>query len=244
MPAPSVLAAASETTQPSAEDLIKQELAKIDHMPCMDAFGNLRPRMRDAVNEDDDATSLFALYAARRLRWRDVYVAADETTFGKVQKDSDQERGRRMCISGGIVQIKNTEAIGGKLAEGLLLSSGGHVYRFFAAASTGDLVERSDARFCGIVTGLYDYSNSGGGTSHAVTLVGMFDLPENRRLGAGTPPTHSETQGSAQQAATGEVCPAGWKWATDYGVGETPTRRKWLDEHGYPNCHAPTDLLK
>lgn len=31
-----------------------------------------------------------------------------------------------------------------------------------------------------VVTGNYDYSNSAGGTGHAVDLVGMFDLPENK----------------------------------------------------------------
>lgn len=36
------------------------------------------------------------------------------------------------------------------------------------------------ARFCGVVTGLYDDSNSGVGVGHAVQMVGMFDLPENK----------------------------------------------------------------
>jgi hypothetical protein len=31
-----------------------------------------------------------------------------------------------------------------------------------------------------VVTGKYSYANSGGGTGHAVTLVGVFDLPENK----------------------------------------------------------------
>jgi hypothetical protein len=38
------------------------------------------------------------------------------------------------------------------------------------------------ARFCGVVTGLYDYSNSGGGTGHTADIVGMFDLPESKAL--------------------------------------------------------------
>jgi hypothetical protein len=34
------------------------------------------------------------------------------------------------------------------------------------------------------VTGRYDYHDSGGGTGHAVQVVGMFDLPENRPAAA------------------------------------------------------------
>lgn len=52
--------------------------------------------------------------------------------------------------------------------------------RFAAVASTGELVAQSSANFCGVTTGKYSYSNSGGGTTHAVFLVGMFDLPENK----------------------------------------------------------------
>lgn len=48
-----------------------------------------------------------------------------------------------------------------------------------SVSSTGRLVEDSRARLCGFVTGKYSYSNSGGGSSHAVQLVGMFKLPEN-----------------------------------------------------------------
>jgi hypothetical protein len=51
--------------------------------------------------------------------------------------------------------------------------------KFVAAGSTGQLVAQSRARFCGATTGKYSYSNSGGGTSHAVQMVGMFRVPEN-----------------------------------------------------------------
>jgi hypothetical protein len=156
-------------------------LAKIDHESCADAFAALRTGMADATDEDDPFTALFALWAARRMRLADVFVANDETTYAKVRKDSDAERGRRMCIGGTVIEITvDKVTTGGHLSHGLLLSYGQNLYHFLAAASTGDLVQTSDARFCGIATGRYDYANSGGGTGHAVTLVGMFDLPQNR----------------------------------------------------------------
>jgi hypothetical protein len=36
-----------------------------------------------------------------------------------------------------------------------------------------------------VVTGRIDYSNSGGGTTHAIQLVGMFKLPVNTRSAKG-----------------------------------------------------------
>ena len=41
--------------------------------------------------------------------------------------------------------------------------------------------QHEPARFCGIATGRDTYANTGGGTTHAVRVVGMFDLPENRK---------------------------------------------------------------
>ena len=58
---------------------------------------------------------------------------------------------------------------------------------FFAVQSTGDLVEGSRARLCGVVTGRYSYSNTGNGTTHAVKVVGVFDLAENRSAGTSAP---------------------------------------------------------
>jgi hypothetical protein len=52
---------------------------------------------------------------------------------------------------------------------------------FYAVGETGDLVAGSRTRLCGIVTGLHSFLNSGGGVTHAIRAVGMFDLPENRR---------------------------------------------------------------
>lgn len=153
-------------------------------MPCAEAFASLRENMADSRDGDDPATALFALYAARRMRWSDVLVSTDETTFARVRKDSEAERGKRMCIGGSIVEIAVDKiTTGGRMSHGLLLSNGGNLYHFLAAGSSGDLVEQSYGRFCGMVTGSFDYPNSGGGTGHAVSLVGMFDLPENKKKG-------------------------------------------------------------
>lgn len=69
----------------------------------------------------------------------------------------------------------------GTLYDGLLISPGENIYHFAAVKCIGDLVEGSAGRFCGYITGQYDYNNSAGGTAHAVDMVRMFDLPENKK---------------------------------------------------------------
>lgn len=145
-----------------------------------DALAMAQPLMVDVQNDDSDGAALFGLWAAKRMAWLDVAVPKDETTWALTMKDSDETRGKRLCASGSIVQIEVEKTAAGKLGTGLLRSYGGNLYRFFAAGSTGDLVESSDCRLCGVIAGKYDYSNSAGGTGHAVALVGMFDLPQNR----------------------------------------------------------------
>ncbi len=142
----------------------------------------VKPDMADTHDEHSGGTLLLTVWAASHLRWEDVGVTKNETSFALVKKDSDEARGKRMCASGTLIQISKQDFgdLGGnKIYGGLLLTRSGDILSFFAAGSTGSLVERNKARFCGVVTGTYDYSNSAGGVGHAVATVGMFDLPEN-----------------------------------------------------------------
>ena len=136
--------------------------------------------MEDKYDEVSLGAVLLARWAAGHLRWSDVHVERDETSPARIKKDADSERGKRMCYSGRIIQIAKNDLGGDRsVYAGLLMARGYNIIHFLAAGSTGDLVERSRARFCGFVTGRYSYSNSGGGSSHAVQMVGMFKLPEN-----------------------------------------------------------------
>jgi hypothetical protein len=123
---------------------------------------------------------LLAAWSTQRLKWGDL-DALGETRFAQVKKDPDAHRGQRLCTRGHVVQIEAVKTDAGKLFSGLMIDSSENLTEFVAVHGSGDLVERSWARFCGVVIGKYDYPNSGGGVGHALTLVGMFDLPENRR---------------------------------------------------------------
>jgi len=120
------------------------------------------------------------MWAIERLRWSELQ-ALPETTVAKAKKDSDAERGKRLCMSGTIVEIATEKVDTKKIYNGRLFDVAMSVITFHAVGSSGELVEHSTARFCGVFTGVNAYPNSGGGTTHAVRAVGMFDLPENRK---------------------------------------------------------------
>lgn len=145
------------------------------------ALAVARPLMTiDKPNDSSPGTFLFALWSIEHLRWSDAAPASDETTYARIRKDIDAERTKRLCVGGMIIQIEAFKQHNGVLYAGLLMDDATNLFHFNAVKSTGDLVERSPARFCGVVTGKYDYANSAGGEGHAVDIVGMFDLPANR----------------------------------------------------------------
>lgn len=76
--------------------------------------------------------------------------------------------------------IHTDKSTGKPIYMGGLMTNDVKVIRFVAVGSSGELVENSSARFCGFVMGLNSYSNAVGGTTHGVSVVGMFDLPENQ----------------------------------------------------------------
>lgn len=166
------------------------------------------PYFEDRPNESGYGTELLLAWAARSMTWADVGVAADETTFARVLKDPEEERGKRLCASGEIIEIAAEKSELGKTYAGLLMSDAWDLFRFHAVRSSGTLVAKSRARFCGVVTGRFDYANSAGGVGHAVKLVGMFDLPENR--GGGTAPATATTADTrpASKPPTGQATPS------------------------------------
>jgi hypothetical protein len=138
----------------------------------------VRPLLGDTIDQPSEADLSFARWAARSLTWEDLQ-SVQETEPALVMKDSEAERGKRICASGSIVQIEAQRGNFGRIYGGLLLTYAGTTIYFFAAGDTGSLVAHSDARFCGIVSGRNEYKTNFGGTNQAVLAIGMFDLPSN-----------------------------------------------------------------
>lgn len=151
------------------------------------AVALLQPMMTDTVNEMSPGAAALALWSAKNLTWADLQTVP-ETKRSMVMKDPEAERGKRLCSTGTINEIQVDRTGGSPVYVGGMLTPGYDSVRFMAVGSTGALVENSGARLCGVVSGRFSYSNAAGGTTHAVQVVGMFDLPENKRKPAAAGP--------------------------------------------------------
>lgn len=168
-PAPPVVAVKPAPPPPSAPSVPEPpvELRVAQAATLAEAIALAKPAMADSASSLPDGAALLARYP--KLRWSDVETP--ETTLAKVQKDSEVERGKRVCGEGEIDHILRRDVDRRKTYVGRLSLPDGDAIAFVAVGTTGELVKRMRAKFCGVVTGL-------AGTD--VTAVGMFDLPENR----------------------------------------------------------------
>lgn len=122
---------------------------------------------------------LLTAWASENMKWSEL-KNVNSGKYAMVLKDSETERGKKICTSGQIIEIAADSSLSNKIFVGGIADDNFRLYRFVAVGSTGDLVQGSRSVFCGIITGRNDYNNSAGGESHAIHLVGMFDLPENK----------------------------------------------------------------
>lgn len=159
----------------------KAPAMRIDFANLRDAIASTQPQMADMANgEISKGAAILALWADSNMKWSELQeVPAGK--FALVMKDSETQRGKKICTSGTVIEISVDATVPGrKIYIGGMYGDSGSLYRFVAVRSTGEIVAQSRARFCGVITGQQHYPNSIGGVAHAVHLVGMFDLPENR----------------------------------------------------------------
>lgn len=221
-----------------------------------DAIAAARPMMSNTVGRLDVGSALLAIWASKNLSWQ-ALEALSETSPALFKKDPDAERGKRLCISGTVLEIRAEKTLSNRLIEDralplidraasaqapqpsdpsyvrpegaasaaaalpgvdslqyqgmdLAIPDDGKVYiatiqskldaspegakgkardslfvEIIAVKSSGSLVDGSEARACGILTGV-TVPPAGGSTSVAIDtapvhrIVGMFDLPANR----------------------------------------------------------------
>ncbi|QWT21248.1 hypothetical protein KPL74_04430 [Bacillus sp. NP157] len=174
----------AETAKPESAPTGATPESNIDiarKMDLTEAIETTRPAMTDTVDDTSPGTAAFAFWAtAAPMKWNEL-MGLTRTKAPLVFKDPDEQRGKLLCAAGEIVEITAERSDAGKIYLGGLVDKSGTIYRFAAVGSTGDLVQGSSGAFCGVVTGRVDYSNSGGGTTHAIQLVGMFKLPANAK---------------------------------------------------------------
>jgi hypothetical protein len=141
-----------------------------------------RPAMVDEHGTISAGTLMMIGWANRHLHLDAVEVSANETSYAQASKDPSAARGKRMCVSGKLVDLSPVRTDAYMYSRGVLAAAGAAEQRFAfsAVGSAGSLVPGSDARLCGVVTGWIDGEDETRGPAHSVILVGVFDLPENR----------------------------------------------------------------
>jgi hypothetical protein len=81
-----------------------------------DAIAVARPRMENTVTRVDVGAALLALWASKKLTW-DALNDIPETSPLMFRKDPDAERGKRLCMSGRIENIRAEKTLAGRLLE-------------------------------------------------------------------------------------------------------------------------------
>jgi hypothetical protein len=119
------------------------------------------------------------------MRWDDVAIGRNETTFAKVMKDPEMERGRVLCAVGELAEIVAVPIDGKKIHGATMTVSDqvneGAIVRIFAVGDTGELVAGSkDVVLCGVVLGAISYQSLAGPKFRALHMVGMFGTKANQ----------------------------------------------------------------
>lgn len=150
-----------------------------------------RPAMGNAVygldaggsTEPNEAgRACLAVWASLHMKWSDVAVSKNETSFALVLKDADEAVGKRLCIDARVdlIQAMGKAANLEKMFAVYMRTNDGQ-FMAQAVRSTGEIVKGSAARFCGVVAGRERGTGMTTGLPvDQVDLVGMFDLPENK----------------------------------------------------------------
>jgi hypothetical protein len=106
-----------------------------------------------------------------KLTWADVVIAKNETSLALAEKDPPGAWGKRLCASGTLARIEKQTIDSEVLHSARLVTKSGDAIEVYAVGSTGDLVKRKPARFCGVVTGRLDVAGK-----PATFAVGMFEI--------------------------------------------------------------------
>lgn len=180
---PSTVASASVATPvPSAPIVLRErDEAEVDEKTTLaEAIAYALPKMADATDNWDRGSYLLGQWVANHGAWSTL-AALPETAHAMVAKDSDGERGKRLCESGTVTTIKALKGSNPKMFWGILAPSETRAVVFLATGDTGRIVDGSAGRVCGVVTGIYHLTLKSGAPFPTPKVVGMFDLPGNRK---------------------------------------------------------------
>lgn len=148
-------------------DVIRLDVALRLTVPLMDDVSGNTPASPGAI--------LLASWMSTHGYW-DALLAMPDSKRAEIMKDSEAMRGRRICVSGTVVEIARDKTAPFQLYIGGMSQGMANFVRFLAVGSAEGVLENQWARFCGITPGTQNYPNVSGGETHAVQIVGSFDL--------------------------------------------------------------------
>lgn len=192
-------AAAAIPTIATAEVLTQTDAgAFISKSAKMNSAPNLEDALKTAKEEfPGDVRSRDAAiveWSEEHLHWADIDVKKNQVSTLLALKDPEGAYGKRACLSGKITTItavRDADASALRHFNAVLESTDKTPERWnlSAVGDTGELVKGSTAKFCGLAVNVHTNQGSIGGTgvhpstapSDSLDMVGMFDLPENKK---------------------------------------------------------------
>ena len=178
-PAIPTIATAEVVTQTDAGAFVSKS-AKMDSAPNLeDALKTAKEEYSANLRARNDA---MAGWSSDHLKWSDVDTKKNQVSTLLALKDPDGMYGKRACMSGklaSITAVRDTDAGALHYFRGVLEGPGEKWY-ISAIGDTGELVKGSTAKFCGIEVAVRT-ERGDAGAADVLDMVGMFDLPENRK---------------------------------------------------------------
>lgn len=171
-----------QPTKITAEDMYAAKVRAAQSLH--DVLPLIRPAMTDHQGNEISVSAaglaMWMLNQPSNKLWAELNAMQDFSRKDVV-KDISLYRGEKLCNRGSIIQILTDRSAGKPVYYGVLDVGVLNLNRFVAVGSSAGIVEGSAARFCGIIIGTHNYSNSLGGMIDAVEVVGLFDIPQNSR---------------------------------------------------------------
>lgn len=172
---PKVASAATATPAPAPVKPAVKPVATppTDIMGAADlaaAIAFAKPNTVDNRHTPSPAAKQLARWAAVKLAWADVAIATNETSMELAEKDPMKAAGKRLCAHGILARIEKATVEGAELYTARLVTKTSDALEVYAVGSTGDLVKRKPAHFCGVVTGRLDVDGK-----PSTFAVGMFE---------------------------------------------------------------------
>jgi hypothetical protein len=172
-PRPKEVQAVPAPPPKSARDQAEERAASVDSLK--EAVSLALPLMTDTEDDYNDGTRVLSYWMGRHDFWKELQSWPDSKRV-EVMKDSERWRGHRLCVSGTVNQITRLKGTERPLFTGIIVGGYVNATRFVAVGDTTGVNERSWARFCGVFTGVLQYSTNAGGKNQAPEVVGAFDL--------------------------------------------------------------------